>query len=248
MTAAAIPPSASEALARVWGYYATDIYGTYAALYRELPGWWPETRTSSVWSWTRPHLLTIPTCCSLRSTTSCSAAWTTPSPILLRSRSPARGRPGIQGPVLHRRQELLEIMSTRRIQTNECGRTAVLAVGLSAAASRLGQPIALLDAGASAGLNLRLDRYLLDFGGFGRLGPEDSSVRVACGAQPDDRTVGGAASHRRPAGPGPLANRPRRPGRRPLAARMRLARYRPVGPYRCGHPLGRPLPGHGTQR
>ena len=79
-----------------------------------------------------------------------------------------------------RRQELLEIMSTRRIQTNECGRSAVLAVGLSAAASRLGQPIALLDAGASAGLNLRLDRYLLDFGGFGRLGPEDSSLRVAC--------------------------------------------------------------------
>jgi hypothetical protein len=81
---------------------------------------------------------------------------------------------------LSHRAEVLELLATRRTQTNECGRCAVLAPGLAAAAERIGQPVALVDAGASAGLNLLVDRYLLDYGTHGSVGPADSPVRISC--------------------------------------------------------------------
>lgn len=71
-------------------------------------------------------------------------------------------------------------LSFRRTNTNECGRSAVLAPALRWAADQVGEPIALLDAGASAGLNLHLDRYFLDYGDAGTTGPADAGLRVAC--------------------------------------------------------------------
>lgn len=68
----------------------------------------------------------------------------------------------------------------RRTNTNECGRTAVLVPALRWVANALGAPIVLLDGGASAGLNLQLDRYRLDYGDAGATGPADSPVRVDC--------------------------------------------------------------------
>jgi hypothetical protein len=50
-------------------------------------------------------------------------------------------------------------------QTNEVGRSAVLMAGLLAAADRLRRPLHLLELGASAGLNLILERYGYDLGG-----------------------------------------------------------------------------------
>jgi hypothetical protein len=79
-------------------------------------------------------------------------------------------------------------------QTNEVGRSAVLMSGLLAVAERFGQPVELLELGASAGLNLLLDRYCYDLGGVkaGDSGsplqlrpewkggpPPDAAVRVA---------------------------------------------------------------------
>jgi len=78
------------------------------------------------------------------------------------------------------RSEIAALLATRRTNTNECGRTAVLVPGLQWIGERFGSPIALLDAGTSAGLNLNLDRYLLDYGAAGTTGPPDASVRVAC--------------------------------------------------------------------
>jgi hypothetical protein len=50
-------------------------------------------------------------------------------------------------------------------QTNEVGRSALLMAGLMAVAQRFALPLDLLELGASAGLNLLLDRYFYDLGG-----------------------------------------------------------------------------------
>ena len=76
--------------------------------------------------------------------------------------------------------ELTEQMNTRHIQTNETARCGGLAIGLAAAALRIGEPVALIDDGASAGLNLVLDEYRLDFGSAGSVGPAVSPVALSC--------------------------------------------------------------------
>jgi hypothetical protein len=58
----------------------------------------------------------------------------------------------------------------------------VLVPGIRWLADRLGEPIALLDVGTSAGLNLRLDEYRLDYGPLGTTGPAGASVVVECRA------------------------------------------------------------------
>lgn len=49
-------------------------------------------------------------------------------------------------------------------QTNEVGRSAALVAGLAVAAQRLAMPFELLELGASAGLNLNLDRFQYQLG------------------------------------------------------------------------------------
>lgn len=81
---------------------------------------------------------------------------------------------------LAQRPVVSRMLATRHTQTNEPGRAALLAVGLAAAADRVGEPVGLLDAGCSAGLNLLIDRYRFDYGPAGRLGPADSAVVINC--------------------------------------------------------------------
>jgi hypothetical protein len=79
-----------------------------------------------------------------------------------------------------RRAEIDRLLATRHIQTNECGRSAVIGPGLTWLAARTGEPLALVDVGASAGLNLLCDRYRLDYGTSGSTGPAASTVTVVC--------------------------------------------------------------------
>jgi hypothetical protein len=81
---------------------------------------------------------------------------------------------------LSQRHDVGRMLASRHTQTNEPGRAAVLAVGLAAAAELVGEPIGLLDAGCSAGLNLLIDRYRLEYGPGGSLGPVDSPVTITC--------------------------------------------------------------------
>jgi hypothetical protein len=62
------------------------------------------------------------------------------------------------------------------VQTNEVGRSAVLAGGYAAVQRRTGLPLRVLEVGASAGLNLRVDHYCYDTGRQ-VVGPTDSPVR-----------------------------------------------------------------------
>ena len=75
--------------------------------------------------------------------------------------------------------ELRRLLATRLPQTNEIGRSALLVVAMAMLFDEVG-PLAQLDVGASAGLNLLLDRYSYDFGDR-VLG--DGPVRLACGVR-----------------------------------------------------------------
>ncbi len=75
---------------------------------------------------------------------------------------------------------LLDLMARHHTNTNEVGRSAVIGPALTAAAAEVGAPIALIDVGCSAGLNLFCDRYLLDYGPAGRTGPTDAALRIGC--------------------------------------------------------------------
>jgi len=81
---------------------------------------------------------------------------------------------------LGHRAPILELMASHHTNTNEVGRAAILGPAFTAVAARLGSPLALVDVGCSAGLNLFCDRYLLDYGPAGTTGPADAAVRIRC--------------------------------------------------------------------
>jgi len=87
----------------------------------------------------------------------------------------------------NRRDEIEALLATRHTNTNEVGRSAVLGPALTEVASRMGAPLALVDVGCSAGLNLLCDRYRLDYGDAGSTGPTDAPVDVACELLGDGR-------------------------------------------------------------
>jgi len=78
------------------------------------------------------------------------------------------------------RRNTTELRSSleRPVQTNEVGRCAALIFGFVAAAAETQLPLRLLEVGASAGLNLRWDRYRYRANGFS-WGPNDSPVELS---------------------------------------------------------------------
>jgi hypothetical protein len=66
---------------------------------------------------------------------------------------------------LDRAADLIDVGATRRTQTNEALRSAAILPWIAAAAETWGAPIHLVDIGASAGLNLCLDRFDYDYDG-----------------------------------------------------------------------------------
>lgn len=83
--------------------------------------------------------------------------------------------------MLDHRDELLSVMSERRLQTNEVARSAVLAPALVEVQRRHQQPLALIDVGASAGFNLLVDQVHIDYD-HTTIGPVDSPLHLACTA------------------------------------------------------------------
>ena len=81
---------------------------------------------------------------------------------------------------LRERAPILHLLATRHTNTNEVGRSAVLGPAFTAVAQEFDEPLALVDVGCSAGLNLLCDHYFLDYGAAGSTGPDDAPVRIAC--------------------------------------------------------------------
>ena len=82
---------------------------------------------------------------------------------------------------LEHHDETRALIASRRVQTNEVGRSACLlpAFALASETAR-GLPLALVEVGASAGLNLLFDRYAYDYGEGVVRGDAASSVRISC--------------------------------------------------------------------
>ena len=97
--------------------------------------------------------------------------------------APGLGRAFTEFALAHRDQ-VVQYLETRMVQTNEVGRCAYLMPGfLAIAAENPGQPLALLDVGASAGLNLNWDRYRYRYLSGDEFGPADSGVVIECDAR-----------------------------------------------------------------
>ena len=103
-------------------------------------------------------------------------------------RPPAEVGPVLADYVESRADRLAPIIAARRVSTNEVGRSAALFVALSRGLARLGQsgPLALIDVGASAGLNLYPDRIGYDFGNGRRTGPADAPLVLPVPLEPAD--------------------------------------------------------------
>jgi hypothetical protein len=84
--------------------------------------------------------------------------------------------PAFVATVAQHRDELIGSL-TRPVQTNEVGRAAALVCGFLLVARDTGLPLRVLEAGASAGLNLRWDHFLYEARGQ-KWGPDESGVRL----------------------------------------------------------------------
>lgn len=65
--------------------------------------------------------------------------------------------------VLSNADRIVELMTARPVQTNEVARIGVIAPVLTLIGKRHGTPLALIDAGTSAGLNLFVDDWTIDY-------------------------------------------------------------------------------------
>ncbi|WP_435067754.1 DUF2332 domain-containing protein [Haloplanus sp. C73] len=83
------------------------------------------------------------------------------------------------------RDRIEDHLQTRRVQTNEIGRCAVLYPALAHVTRLVDGPLALVDVGASTGLNLLVDEYAYQYPDYGRYGADDSPVMITTTVRDD---------------------------------------------------------------
>ena len=88
--------------------------------------------------------------------------------------------PEVRATLIDHADRIRHVVATRSTQTNEVNRSALWAAAVPWAAADVDAPVAVVELGASAGLNLGFDRYFVDFGSGDTVGPVDAAVRLEC--------------------------------------------------------------------
>ncbi len=89
---------------------------------------------------------------------------------------------------LEHRYTIIQLLTTRLVQTHEVGRCALLLPIYGLIASRTNyQPLSLVDVGCSAGLNLLWDKYAYDYGNGQLYGDTNSPLKLTCELRGDLR-------------------------------------------------------------
>jgi hypothetical protein len=89
--------------------------------------------------------------------------------------------PSFRGFCLEHAEDIRRLIATRLVQTNEVRRCGCLLPAFGLVARRAGgRPLAVVEIGASAGLNLLWDHYGYDYGEHGRYGARAAAVQIAC--------------------------------------------------------------------
>jgi hypothetical protein len=81
---------------------------------------------------------------------------------------------------LDRREEVQDLLSWRTVNTNLVDKATCLLPAILSVSRLTGGPLTLLEICCSSGLNLLFDEYHYDYGAFGRVGPENSPVKLNC--------------------------------------------------------------------
>jgi hypothetical protein len=102
--------------------------------------------------------------------------------------SPDAAYPAFRAFCLAQVAAIRHLLATRRVQTNEIGRCAYLLPAFTRVAALAHErPLALIEIGTSAGLNLLWDAYGYNYGQDGVYGDRRSSVQIACTLRGDTR-------------------------------------------------------------
>jgi hypothetical protein len=81
---------------------------------------------------------------------------------------------------LDRRDEVMDLLSRRTVNTNLVEKASSLMPGMRYISRIAGEPLTLLEICCSAGMNLMFDEYRYDYGPFGQVGIENSPVKLKC--------------------------------------------------------------------
>lgn len=91
--------------------------------------------------------------------------------------------PALRDFVAAHRPDIERLVTTRSTQTNEVNRSCLWTVVVGAVVAEVDRPIAFVEVGASAGLNLAFDRYAVDLGNGVLRGDPASTVQLACAVE-----------------------------------------------------------------
>jgi hypothetical protein len=170
----------STALADIWSWYADNVFSGYSPLYAQIAHTVAASDDVLALLHEAPPRSHQPNVLLAAVHYLILGGLDHPLAAVYAGESEADPGPVFVDVCLTHRAEILELLATRHTNTNEVGRSAVIALAMTTVGTRAAMPLAQVDVGCSAGLNLFCDRYRIDYGEAGATGPVDAPVQISC--------------------------------------------------------------------